>query len=347
LHVQRASGVNFPVNPLLRFAPFAALCLTGIAPAASGEDRTFPLLHASGPQAQQELATAVRSLLEIRQFTVNTDSLTVSGTTAEISAAAWLLNELDRPPARPGDPPRASGDYVIDGSLPEGTLRVFYVRGGTPVQQLQEAATVIRSVTEIRRVYTYNQTGAIAFRGTPAQLEAAEWIWRTLDSATAGQLLEFRTKLSDTDTLLSVIRVPTAWPVPEFQEAATVLRSSLEIRRLYTYNPTRSIVMRASDSATAAAKWLANEVAKSANDAPPISGIFRMEDQQQEEGTIRVVRLPATAFDVATLQRLAKGVRDETRMRRLFTFNPARMIILRGTDSQVALAEKAIAAAAQ
>ncbi|MDZ4803086.1 MAG: cohesin domain-containing protein [Bryobacteraceae bacterium] len=63
-------------------------------------------------------------------------------------------------------------DYVV---------KVFYIKNATTVQELQEISTTIRSVTEIRRAFTYNAQYAILVRGTADQVALAEKLVQDLD----------------------------------------------------------------------------------------------------------------------------------------------------------------------
>ncbi|MBI4876421.1 MAG: hypothetical protein HY822_17435, partial [Acidobacteria bacterium] len=63
-------------------------------------------------------------------------------------------------------------DYVV---------KVFYLQNVTTVQELQEIATNIRSVTDIRRVFTYNAQNAIVVRDTVDKVMLAEKLIQDLD----------------------------------------------------------------------------------------------------------------------------------------------------------------------
>lgn len=67
-------------------------------------------------------------------------------------------------------------DYVV---------KVFYVKNATTVQELQEISTTVRSVTEIRRAFTYNAGNAILVRGTADQVALAEKLIQDLDKPKA------------------------------------------------------------------------------------------------------------------------------------------------------------------
>jgi general secretion pathway protein D len=67
----------------------------------------------------------------------------------------------------------------------DDVVKVFYVTNATSVQEFQEIATAIRSLTEIRRVYTYNAQKAMLIRGTVDQMALAEKLIRDLDKPKA------------------------------------------------------------------------------------------------------------------------------------------------------------------
>lgn len=60
-------------------------------------------------------------------------------------------------------------------------VKTFYLRNLTTPQELQEIATILRSVTDIRRVFTYNAQNIIMVRGTVDQVALAEKLVVDLD----------------------------------------------------------------------------------------------------------------------------------------------------------------------
>lgn len=72
-------------------------------------------------------------------------------------------------------------DYVV---------KVFYIKNANTVQELQEISTTIRSVTEIRRAFTYNSQNAILVRGTADQVNLAEKLIQDLDKPKAEVVID-------------------------------------------------------------------------------------------------------------------------------------------------------------
>jgi general secretion pathway protein D len=60
-------------------------------------------------------------------------------------------------------------------------VKVFYVTNATSVQEFQEIATAVRTVAEIRRVFTYNSQKALIVRGTADAVALTEALIHDLD----------------------------------------------------------------------------------------------------------------------------------------------------------------------
>ena len=53
-------------------------------------------------------------------------------------------------------------------------MRLFYIKDVATSPAFQQLATQLRTTTQMRRVFTYNESKAIAVRGNEAQLALAE-----------------------------------------------------------------------------------------------------------------------------------------------------------------------------
>jgi general secretion pathway protein D len=63
----------------------------------------------------------------------------------------------------------------------DNVVKVFYVTNATSVQEFQEIATAVRTVVEVRKVFTYNSQKALIVRGTQDQVALAEALVHDLD----------------------------------------------------------------------------------------------------------------------------------------------------------------------
>ena len=72
----------------------------------------------------------------------------------------------------------------------DNVVKVVYVQNATSIQEFQEIATAVRSLTEIRRVFTYNAQKAILMRATPDQIALAEKLIHDLDKPKAEVVID-------------------------------------------------------------------------------------------------------------------------------------------------------------
>jgi hypothetical protein len=219
---------------------------------AQDRDRTFFLTHTATVQQFQEVATVIRTIADIQQAAVDNDqkSVTVHATAAQIAMAEWLFNELDSPIAQPAlpheyRPPGADDDVV----------RVFYVITAPTVQDFQEAATLVRTITDTRRVFTYNARNALVMRGTGAQMSLAEWLVKEIVPEPPSTTHQY--EMAGNDDVVRVLRLPHTATVPDFQKAATAIRQATQIKRIFTYNTPRAMALRGTADQIAMAERMA------------------------------------------------------------------------------------------
>jgi hypothetical protein len=219
---------------------------------AQDRDRTFFLTHTATVQQFQEVATVIRTIADIQQAAVDNDqkSVTVHATAAQIAMAEWLFNELDSPIAQPAlpheyRPPGAEDDVV----------RVFYVITAPTVQDFQEAATLVRTITDTRRVFTYNARNALVMRGTGAQMSLAEWLVKEIVPEPPSTTHQY--EMAGNDDVVRVLRLPHTATVPDFQKAATAIRQATQIKRIFTYNTPRAMALRGTADQIAMAERMA------------------------------------------------------------------------------------------
>ena len=84
-------------------------------------------------------------------------------------------------------PLSANAIFVTADTLPkrrdyeDNAVQVFYLSNLTTPQELQEISTVIRTVADVKKVFTYSSMNAIIARGTPDQILLAEKLVNDLD----------------------------------------------------------------------------------------------------------------------------------------------------------------------
>ena len=202
--------------------------------------RVLYLLHTATVQDFQEVATLVRTMADIRRvFSYNSPrALVLRGTAAQMAMAEWLSNELDQPGQSSG-----KREYRAPGAN-DDVVRVFYLPRAKTVQDFQEVATLVRTISEIQRVFTYNGPRALALRGTAGQAALAEWLFAELDHPASSDAKHEYWVSGRNDDVVRVFYLPATRTVQDFQASATRIRSITKIPRVFTYNAPRALALR-------------------------------------------------------------------------------------------------------
>jgi hypothetical protein len=230
--------------------------------------RLFFLPNATTIQSFQEVATTVRTIVEIRRvFTYNAlRALAVRGTADQVAATAFLVGELDQPAtAKRTD----SREYQMIDTRKMGftAVRVFYLPYTSTVQQFQEVATLVRTIGDIRQVFTYNAPKAMTVRGTPDQVALADWLIHELAKPVTAETVASQTYTypdvnHDGQNVIRVFYVKDVPTVAAFQQVATQIRTATSIRRVFTYNATMAMAVRGTAAQIATAEQMLQDRAR-------------------------------------------------------------------------------------
>jgi len=216
----------------------------------------FEFTHITREDDLQEAATVVRAITEspIVSFDVGKRTLELRGTASQMAAADWVIHELDREGA--GTNP---AEYRVPGES-DDVVRVFYMKHTQTVQDLQEAATLIRSMTGVRRLFTYNASRGIALRGTSQQMALPAWLIREVDSPASQEgAREYSFAEGGDENTVRVFHLKHTETPQQLQQLATYVRSTSKVRRLFTYNAPKAMALRGTAEQVAVAAQLVKE----------------------------------------------------------------------------------------
>ena len=161
------------------------LVLTAAALLAQSEsiDRVFSFTNIQPLPERRELVYLVNALtsVSVQETDRDVQSFTAHGTLAQLSAAAWLFQQLDiSRGARSG-----TDEYRIGGEINDA-LRVIFLTPSTLPQGIQEIAYAIHLIGDAHPVVVFPPGSAVALRGTAAQGELAVWLAGKLDQPPGG-----------------------------------------------------------------------------------------------------------------------------------------------------------------
>jgi len=305
-------------------------------------NRIFQLTQDENKQELEEIATVLRATGDIQQVSIDdiNRTVTVDGTAGQIAMADWLVRQMDLPANGPLSGvheyrPAAGSDDVV---------RVFYLTHASTPQELQEIVTTVRSVADIPRVFIYNALNAVAVRGTGQQVSLAAWLVDQLNQpANVAAPAPHEYKLPG-DDVARVFELTYPQTRQQLQEIVTLIRSIGDIQRLFLCNERRAVALRGTVEQVALAAWLVSELDK------PVDSQARTQDYSQPheyrlpnspDNLVRVFYLDSSQ-SAQDRQKLATQVRVTSGIMRLFVYNALGALAARGTDTQVATAEKVI-----
>ena len=322
------------------------LGLFALAAWGQTSEKVFYFAHLDAPQAMQEVTNMMRVVSDIRELLPDLAkrSLTVKGTADQIAAAAWLTAELDKPGG-------ATGTRDFPFSDPKAPLmQVAYLSHVDIPRDLQEIVNAIRSVVDIQRCYAMNQQKAIVMRGSAEQVKAADWLLEALDRPTGAQpagaarpdyrLPDVRPDypLPDEDRNARVIvrvAAPAHIDTPQvLQEIMVVTLGMTDMTRLYPVFSRKVLVMRGTDDQIALAGWLLKQF-----DGPASQGTKEYKMGGPGGQIAQVAYVNGTP---QSLHETASAILKETKIARLFAYEPQGAVAMRGTADQLAKAQQVI-----
>jgi hypothetical protein len=303
--------------------------------------RLFQLHHVGTEQDLQEFAALIRTIADRLQATADSAQKTIAvrGTATQIAIAEWLYTEIDRQTV----PDSVTQEFKVsaDGS---DVVHVFYLKNTPTIQSFQEINVTIRTIAEIRRVFTYETPRAIVARGTADQIAAAAFMIHELDQPASAKRTDSRPyQMIDTgnhgETEVRVFYIPYAATVQSFQEVATLIRTIGEIRRVFTYNASKAMIARGTADQMALTEWFVKELGKPAT-AESASQTYTYPDSSREGANQVRVFYVKDVPTVQAFQQVATQIRTMTKIRRVFTYNATYALAVRGTAQEVAMAEQ-------
>jgi hypothetical protein len=258
-----------------------ALLATNVSaqtPVSESTERVVQLTNTPTTQGFQEIATALRAVAQIRNLTIDSEhnSFVLHGTVGDLAMAEWMIHMMDRPAGwRPSDQEiwnPATREYRAPASR-DPVARVYYLTNTTSSQGLQEIITLLRTVADIQKIFSYTPARVVVFRGPAGDVDLAEWLIHKLDlpasakapvGAKGADALRqesaanlYRLPAPQRDGSEDLVRVfylsPTMSP-RGIQEMITAMRKSAGIQKVFSHTAPPAIAARGNPAQLAQAQ---------------------------------------------------------------------------------------------
>jgi hypothetical protein len=330
----------------MRISTVAVTCL--MASIASAQNTmVLSYAHTEGTQNMQEIATMIRTIADIREVSVDDaqKTLTLNSGPDQIKLAEWIFGQVDAPDTAS----TAKHEFRMPGDT-ENVVSLMYLHTPATVQEFQEVVTAVRTVADIRRVFTYNAPMAMVMRGTEDQIALGEWLVNEIDQpasahTTAVHAYRMAAGFTRDESAIRVFYLAHTPTVQDFQEVATATRTIADIRRVFTYNAPRAMIVRGTPDQITLSAWLVDQL-DTMNTGQPrqASPIYTYQTQTpyKDDGSAIRVFFLNHAGSTADFQKAAVQVRTTAQIRRVFTYNGPRALVLRGSTDQLSVAEQLV-----
>ncbi len=325
--------------PGIRICLITILC--AVAACAAPESKIFYFPDVQAPADLQGYLETIRTIGDIRDASANWEkkSIAVSGSTEQISLAAWMSQQFAQPPA--ARPATVIHDYPGTAGNTD-QVKAFFLAHATTPQALQEMVNITRSIADVQRFYPCNAAGAIVARGTAEQIGLALWMVQALDQPAASVAPGHLDRPFPTDPRSNTAQIyvlHNTATAQTLQEIVNSVRTVADIQRFFPYNAQHVIAMRGSKEQVAFADWLLSQLDQPAGAAVTANPA---EYQFNDAGWASVARVffLKTTDSPQKLQEIVNQVRTAVQIQRFFPLAHTMAIAARGTADQISRAEQ-------
>ncbi len=236
---------------------------------------------------------------------IPTATLTFTGPVVGVNFAEWVLPQIDK---------AAGDDAVHEYKSPSGDVgRVNFVPNLQKPPEIQELLTILRTVADVQKIFTFSSNRAIVLLAPDWQVAFAEWIIDQIQQKPDSAPHEFTVGGPDFRgqghgarlNFLSNMTSPR-----QSQEVLTVLRTVLDIQKIFSYATSHALVLRGTESDLQRAEWLIQQLDLPAGQT---SGPASFTAAGGDDIT-RVFRLRNTSLQA--MQTAVTGIRSELNVKR-------------------------------
>jgi phage host-nuclease inhibitor protein Gam len=222
------------------------------------------------------------------------------------------------------------------------TARVFRFAHAETPQQRQEIANAVRQMTEIQRLALDGPAGAMAVRGTAAQLELTAWVVGELDRAAGAPqatVVESHKLAGDYAPQVRAFLLAHASNPQTLQEITNAVRAIADLQRVASVDANAAILVRGSSDQVELAAWVIRNLDRPAGvaaETKPLEYTYN-DPSNRPQTAVRMFRL-AHSTSPQALQEVANAVRSIADVHRLSVNPEVATLTLRATPDQASMA---------
>ncbi len=228
--------------------------------------------------------------------------------------------------------------------------RTFHLGVFHTPQDLQEMATVLRTVTDITRLSIDSVGPSMTITADAEHLAVSEWVLKNLDQQPGDDAARSaRFKLVTEHSMPVTVRDGEQFvrifylannPTPmQAQELITVLRTVGNVAKIFNYSDLKAIVARGTKDRLQIVEWILSQL-----DAPgpPSSGAARLQTAEFQIPSIQIVYFSGKRGETQPIQETMTAIRTAVDDLRCFNYSRLGAVIFGGSAAQTARATKII-----
>ncbi len=304
-----------------------------------GQTSTKTLSSSGVFQDLAQITTAIRTIADLRDAAVDPGqgSVTLRGSQAQVELGEWLFGELTS--SRDLRQHTASVTYQF--SVDEAPyVRIFFFGSLATPEQLNEAQVLIRTISDIRRIFVYPARHALAVRSSEAQLALAAWLFDQIDKPVVPPVRHAASEpflmppQRDGENVVRLFWFAQAGSAAELLEASIAIRTGSEIRRLFQTHIPQLLALRGTRDQIELAESLFNEIDRPAGDPGSARPEFPVRGTDE---VVRILYLPAVNTKDGFID-AGRKVATGTNVRNIFIYPRRHVLGLRGTVDAISRA---------
>ncbi len=329
----------------------AAICSAQTTTPATA-DKTFDFTNKPSAQGLQEIATVLRTVADLQHLSLNSDNatVTVNGNTDQLAMAAWLIHELDQPAQvvpSPTDQYPVTGGAELTPNAGDDVIRVFFLQHTDTPQGMQEMMTILRTVANIQKVFSYSAPHGLVVRGRANEIAFAQYLINAIDVVPGSVTSSAEFHYDSPRLPSSVARVfylANVSTPQQTQEILTVLRTVADIQKVFNATGVKALAICASASDLAVSEWIIKslDIPLSAKPGPNAAAHEFTMPANAAVGNIVRVFYPANIKTAQQMQQTLTLLRTKVPVTKVFNYMSLPAIVLRGTSDQVTKSEQLI-----
>ena len=222
--------------------------------------------------------------------------------------------------------------FVASVAFAQPASRTFHLTTVTTAKGLNEVATILRTVGDMKQIHADDATFDITV--SDGDLDLAAWIVKQVDTE---EPKPAQYEIPGTGDVVRVLCTAHSAMPAMLNELVTSLRTVADIQRIFTYNATYAILIRTTAAKADLATWLVKQLDTAPDDQTRWQ-LHQYQNPDPRAPVVRVIYLVHSSFG-PNLNEILTNIRVIADVQKIFSRTPSQGIVFATTPEQAKLAD--------